>query len=127
MDVEGIEVVFLHSPRGRELAAWFARTLGVDIALEAGPWTELAIGGATRFAVDATGPAASDVERQAAVISFRVADLRAAVAELRALGVELYPPGGDDEHVIFRAGPSLVATFRDPDGTWHQLAERTDH
>jgi hypothetical protein len=126
VDVEGIEVVFLHSPRGRALAAWFTDTLQVDVAVEVGPWTELAVGGGTRFAVDATRDAPSEVERQAVVISFRVADVRAAVAELRARGVKLYPPDGDDDRVIFRAGPSLVATFQDPDGTWHQLAERVD-
>jgi hypothetical protein len=126
VEVLGVEVVFLHSARGAELARWFADTLGVEVAVEAGPWTELAVGGTTRFAVDAVGADARDVEAQAVVVSFRVRDVRAAVAELQAAGVELYPPGGSDDEVLFRAGPSLVATFRDPDGTWHQLAECLD-
>ena len=60
------------------------------------------------------------VEKQAVMISFRVDDIEIAVAELVAKGVKFYP---SKEKAIFDVGPSLVATFVDPDGNWMQLSQ----
>jgi hypothetical protein len=40
------------------------------------------------------------------------------VRALAAKGVRFYPSA---EETIFDVGPSLVATFEDPDGNWVQL------
>jgi hypothetical protein len=53
-------------------------------------------------------------------VSFRVDDLAAAVATLAARGVPFHP---DADRAIHDVGPTLVASFRDPRGTWYQLAQ----
>lgn len=63
------------------------------------------------------------IEKQAVMISFQVADIRQAVALLQERKIRFAEtPDG----VIFDAGPSLVATFQDPDGNWMQLSQRKE-
>lgn len=57
------------------------------------------------------------------MISFRVADIQAAVQTLVEKGVRFYPV---NENIIFDVGPSFVATFQDPDGNWVQLSQPKD-
>ena len=47
-------------------------------------------------------------------------DIQAVVATLVERGVEFY---GDESNRIFDVGPKLVASFKDPNGTWYQLSQ----
>jgi len=59
--------------------------------------------------------------KQAILLSFKVDDIRREVEALAGRGVRFYPSA---ETVIFDVGPSLIATFIDPDGNWMQLSQR---
>jgi len=117
--IEGIDVVFLHSPY-KELSAWYADVLGLEKFSSEDAWTEFQIQGSARFAVEHVGWPRSAVENQAIMVSFRVADIHLAVETLAKRGVRFFP---SVEETIFEAGPSLVATFQDPAGNWVQLSQ----
>ncbi len=121
MKIKGIDVVYVHTAHP-ELAKWYAQTLGLEPGYGDEAWQELALpqGRTERFGLDFTGFPRSTVERQPIMISFAVEDIEAAVQELAAKGVPLYP---DAERAIFDVGPARVATFADPDGNWVQLSE----
>jgi predicted enzyme related to lactoylglutathione lyase len=121
--LRGVEVAFVHTDHLAELAAWFGDVIGLATRYEDDHWIEFACEDGSRFALDGTGFARSEVEAQPVVISFRVDDLAAAVATLSARGVAFYP---DADRAIHDVGPTLVASFRDPRGTWYQLAQRKD-
>jgi predicted enzyme related to lactoylglutathione lyase len=116
--IQGIGVAYLHSAHGAKLAEWYSKTLGFPIASEFPGWTEFKTSAGPRFAVDHVSFPASVVEKQAVMLSFQVDDLAAEVKALAAKGVPFYPSA---EKAIFDVGPSLVATFADPDGNWMQL------
>ncbi len=117
--IEGIEVVFLHSPY-KELSAWYADVLGLEKLSSDDAWTEFQTRGTARFAVEHVGWPRSVVENQAIMVSFRVADIHLAVETLAKRGVRFFPSA---EETIFEVGPSLVATFQDPAGNWVQLSQ----
>ena len=86
--VKGIGGVFIRARDPAALTAWYRDVLGVDPAptdMETPPW--IAEGGVTVFA-----PFAVDTEyfprAQQVMINFRVADMDAMLAQLRAAGVE---------------------------------------
>jgi predicted enzyme related to lactoylglutathione lyase len=83
-------------------------------------WQAFQVDEGSRFAIDFTSFPRSAVEKQAIVISFKVDDIRQAVGTLAARGVRFYPSA---EEAVFDVGPSLVATFVDPDGNWMQLSQ----
>lgn len=116
--IKGLSVAYLHSPHGEKLAEWYSKTLGLGVEKSFPGWTEFKMGSGSRFAVDTTSFPRSVVEKQAVVLSFEVDDLRKTVTELSARGVRFYPSA---ETTVFDVGPSLVATFEDPDGNWVQL------
>jgi predicted enzyme related to lactoylglutathione lyase len=116
--IKGISVVYLHSTQGERLSAWYSEVLGLSLRTSMAGWTEFQMPQGPRFAVDHVDGPCSAVERQAVMISFEVDDIRSAVAELSGRGVRFYP---FPEETIFDVGPSLVATFEDPDGNWAQL------
>ena len=116
--IKQLSVAYVHSPHGRQLADWYAKTLGISIAAEHPGWTEFDLSTGSRFAVDHTTFPRSPVEKQAIVLSFEVEDIRAAVRELADKGVRFWP---SLEKTIFDVGPQLVATFIDPDGNFVQL------
>jgi predicted enzyme related to lactoylglutathione lyase len=72
----------------------------------------------TRFAIDHIHFPSSVVQRQAVMISLRVDDIHSAVEAMAKKGVRFYP---SKEKTIFDVGPTLVATFEDPEGNWLQL------
>jgi hypothetical protein len=117
--IRGIDVVFLHS-RDDDLARWYVEVLGLEIILHDGDWTEFNTHSQARFAVEHVPASSSQVENQPIMVSFRVDDIHQAVTNLAALGVRFHPSA---ETTIFEAGPSLVATFQDPAGTWLQLSQ----
>ncbi len=120
--IRGVEVAFLHSANGRRLADWYEEVLGLPRRFGDATWIEFEVAGESRFAIDVTGFPRSEVEAQPVMISFTVDDVEQAVELFASRGVDFYP---DAERTIVDVGPSRVATFRDPDGNWLQLAERT--
>ncbi len=112
MEITGIDVAFYHADDMEASAAWYRDVLGLRETADYGDWREFEVGGA-RFGVD-SGNAAREIPN--AVVSFRVRDLDAAVAALRARGVE---PVVD----IIDAGPTRFVTLRDPAGNLVQLSQ----
>jgi hypothetical protein len=117
--ITGIDVVFIHTPHP-ELGDWYAETLGLSKGYGDDHWQEYRLSSGSRFALDFTAYPRSAVEKQAMMISFRVEDIHAAVRALSEKGVRFYPA---NESTVFDVGPSLVATFQDPDGNWVQLSQ----
>jgi catechol 2,3-dioxygenase-like lactoylglutathione lyase family enzyme len=116
--IQGLSVAYIHSAHGEQLADWYSKTLGLPVADRFPGWTEFKMGSGSRFAIDRTEFPRSVVEKQPVVLSFLVDDLPKTVQELAARGVRFHP---SVEETIFDVGPSLVATFEDPDGNWVQL------
>lgn len=116
--IQGLSVAYLHSSHGDKLAEWYTKTLGLPVQASFPGWTEFRLASGSRFAVDQTSFPRSVVEKQPVMLSFLVDDLKSEVAALAAKGVRFYPSA---EETIFDVGPSLVATFEDPDGNWVQL------
>jgi hypothetical protein len=116
--IQGLSVAYLHSPHGDRLAEWYSKTLGLGVQTSFPGWTEFKRDAGSRFAVAQTAFPRSVVEKQPVMLSFLVDDLKAEVKALTAKGVNFYPSA---EETIFDVGPSLVATFEDPDGNWVQL------
>ena len=116
--IQGLSVASLHSPHGDKLAEGYSKTLGLPVQASFPGWTEFKMGSGSRFAVDQTAFPRSVVEKQPVMLSFLVDDLKSEVKALAAKGVRFYPSA---EETVFDVGPSLVATFEDPDGNWVQL------
>jgi len=120
MILRGLDVVFRHIQR-RETVAWYRDVLGLDLLRDDGHWAEFAASDAVRFALDRPEGAQSEVERQAVVLSFRVEDIQEAVETLQSRGVRFFEGCAG---IVRDVGPSLVATFEDPEGHWLQLSQR---
>jgi hypothetical protein len=116
----GIDVAYLHTPNGAELAQWFVDTLGLTISYNDENWYSFDTEDGSGFGLDVTGFPRSIVEAQPIVLSWGVDDIHQAVTELAERGVRFYPAVDD---TVFDVGPKLVATFQDPDGNWHQLSQ----
>ena len=119
----GVDVVFIHVKNPEEMANWYKETLGIDLEHKTpdSEWQEFKLDEKrppTRFALDYGGPNPSKLEQQPIVISFRVFNIETAVEELEKKGIEFY---GDQK--IFDVGPTLVATFQDPEGNFIQLSQ----
>ena len=119
--IKKIDVAYIHSPHGKQIAEWYANHLGLPIAAEFPGWTEFGMESGSRFGVDHTGFPSSTVQKQAVVLSFAVDDIHGAVRQMARNGIKFYP---SPEKAIFDVGPSLVATFEDPDGNYAQLSQR---
>jgi len=118
----GIDVVYLHTPHP-ELADWYTDVLGLSKGYGDGHWQEFSLQSGGRFALDFTSFPRSVVEKQSVMISYRVTDIAEAVQVFTERGVKFF---NSADGVIFDAGPSLVATFQDPDGNWLQLSQAKD-
>ena len=112
MDIVGIDVAFYHADDMTSSKEWYRKLLGQSEAADYGDWVEFDVGG-SRFGIDA-GNTATEIPN--AVVSFRVADLDAAVAELTADGIE--PVTG-----IIDVGPTRIVALRDPSGNMVQLSQ----
>ena len=119
--VGGVNLVYIHSPNGEQLVKWYKETLGFSIQSEFPGWTEFSPNGGPRLAVDHTSFPRSVVEKQPFMMSFLVEDIHKAVDQLAAAGVSFYP---SKEKAVFDVGPTLVATFADPDGNFLQVHQR---
>ena len=114
--VQGFGGFFFRTEAPEALAAWYRDTLGIDLvptAADQQPW--MAAGGATVFA-----PFAADTDYfardKAFMLNFRVGNLDAMVAQLRAAGVTVDVK--DDMPGIGR-----FAHLSDPEGTPIELWE----
>jgi len=116
--INGLSVAYIHSAHGEKLSEWYSKTLGLKIEGSFPGWTEFKMGAGSRFAIDSTSFPKSVIEKQPIVLSFAVEDIKKAVKDLAERGVRFYP---SPDKTIFDVGPSLVATFEDPDGNWVQL------
>jgi len=108
--VLGIGGLFFRSENPEQLATWYATHLGIAITPTSGeqePWRQEA--GPTVFA-----PFKKDTEyfgrpEQAWMVNFRVADVKAMVAQLRAAGVTVDDPQS-------YPGVGEFARLHDPEG-----------
>ena len=96
--VEGVGGVFIRSPDPDRLRAWYAEHLGVEIA-EWGGCVFSATGGETL--TWAVFPCDTDYFPGAAMVNFRVRDLDALLAQLRAAGVDVDPQVMEHENGRF--------------------------
>ena len=112
MEITGIDVAFYHADDIDASARWYREVLGLEEVADFGEWREFRAG-PDRFGVDA---GSSPAEIPNAIVSFRVRDLDAAVAELSARGVPLATP-------VVDAGPTRFVTIRDPAGNLVQLSQ----
>jgi catechol 2,3-dioxygenase-like lactoylglutathione lyase family enzyme len=88
--VTGISVVYLYVRDFEAAIAFFRDRLGVPLQPDGTGWAEAALGG-TRFALHAWHEGAPEPGSGGVRISFRVDDVDAAAARLRAAGVEVGP------------------------------------
>ena len=119
----GIDVVFIHVRNPEKMRQWYSDVLGLEIGFQAddSTWKEFILPQkdlATRFAHDHPEPSPSTIEKQPIMVSFRVDDISSAVTQLQRKGVDFY-----GEHKIRDVGPSLAATFQDPEGNWIQISQ----
>ena len=120
----GIDVVFVHAQNPEKLAQWYKDILDIEIGYKTPDlgWQEFALvenRPVTRFAIDYGGPNPSEVEKQPIMISFGVANIQDAIESLEQKGVSFF-----GENKINDVGPTLVATFKDPEDNWIQLSQR---
>ena len=87
--VTGIGGVFQRAGRAASLREWYAEHLGIDIADWGGKPFEWTPGGSTTWAVFDHDTEYLGRPDQAFMVNFRVADLDAMLAQLRAAGVEV--------------------------------------
>lgn len=120
--IKGIAVTYIHTPN-KKLADWYENTLGLKKGYGDETWQAFDTAQGSTFALDFVSYPSSTVQKQAIMISFAVDDINAAVEELAKKGVRFYPDN-DKSKTIFDAGPSLVATFEDPDGNFVQISQK---
>src|SRR6476659_8615742 len=87
--VTGIGGVFQRAGQAAGLRSWYAEHLGIDIADWGGKAFEWTPGGSTVWAVFDHDTEYFGRPDQAFMVNFRVADLDAMLAQLRAAGVEV--------------------------------------
>ncbi len=119
--IKGISVTYIHTPN-KKLADWYEKTLGLKKGYGDESWQAFEMSHGSDFALDFISYPSSTVQKQSIMISFLVDDIHAAVEELSKKGVRFYPDN-DKAKTVFDVGPSLVATFEDPDGNWVQISQ----
>jgi predicted enzyme related to lactoylglutathione lyase len=114
--VTGIGGVFQRAGQAERLRAWYAAHLGIDLSewgTASFDWTP---GGTTAFALFDHGTEYFGRPEQAFMVNFRVADLDAMLAQLRAAGAEVSDEVQEAEYGRF--GWAV-----DPEGTRFELWE----
>jgi predicted enzyme related to lactoylglutathione lyase len=112
--VTGIGGVFIRAERPQELAAWYARHLGIDVQPYGGATFRAAEGDVTIWAffpddTDYFGPSG-----QIQMLNFRVRDLDAMRGQLRAAGAYVDPNVHESDHGRF-------GWAEDPEGNRFEL------
>ena len=106
--------------------AFYGERIGLDVLIESDDFLTFKCGGDSRLVVTRTSTGTSEPQTKA---SWRVDDLAAELAELRARGVEveLYDePGLRTVDGVADVGFALAAWFVDPDGNSIGLLEFKD-
>ena len=119
--INKIDVVFVHTKNFSGTAKWYKDVIGLNTGYGDSHWQEFLMKEGSRFAMDAVSENVSGPEAQNIIISFGTDNIHEEVKRLVSLGVEFYPSA---ENTIFDVGPTLVATFKDPEGNWVQLSQR---
>ncbi len=93
MNVQGIDVIFIHVKNPNKMLKWYSKILGVPFKNfpKDSFWQECVFtqyDKQTRFALDFVATAASEVEQQPIMISFLVEDLSKAVQGLEDKGIK---------------------------------------
>jgi predicted enzyme related to lactoylglutathione lyase len=114
--VTGIGGVFQRAGQAGSLRAWYAEHLGMDITDWGTATFEWTLGGSTTWAVFERDTEYFGRPEQPFMVNFRVADLDAMLAQLRAAGVEVIDALEESEHGRF--GWAV-----DPEGTRFELWE----
>ena len=114
--VTGIGGVFQRAAGATGLQAWYAQHLGIDLADFGGVQFRWEPGGSTTWAVFDGDTDYFGRREQAFMVNFRVTDLDAMLAQLRAGGVEVID--GVEESEFGRFGWAV-----DPEGTRFELWE----
>jgi predicted enzyme related to lactoylglutathione lyase len=114
--VTGIGGVFQRAAQAASLRAWYAEHLGIDLSQWGGTSFEWTPGGSTAWAVFDHDTEYFGRPDQAFMVNFRVADLDAMLAQLRAAGVEVIESPEESEHGRF-------AWAVDPEGTRFEMWE----
>ncbi|NHJ39377.1 MAG: hypothetical protein FK731_05035 [Asgard group archaeon] len=122
----GIDVVFIHIKNPELMANWYEEKLGLKIGYSTPGknWQEFNLNEkrpVTRFALDFIGSSNSRIEQQPIIISFRVENIYDAIKILESKGIEFY-----GKEKIIDVGPTLIATFCDPEGNFLQISQRKE-
>ncbi|HUU78281.1 MAG TPA: VOC family protein [candidate division Zixibacteria bacterium] len=121
--IKGIDVVFIHVKNPEKMAKWYKENLGFDISYKTPDlgWQEFRMPNSpqTRFALDYGGPNPSEVEQQTIMISFKVDNIQLAITELEKKGIIFW-----GKNKIMDVGPTLIATFKDPEGNFVQISQK---
>ena len=99
--VTGIGGVFLRAGDAAALRAWYAEHLGIDLGEWGSTSFDWTAGGATAFAVFERETPYLGRPEQSFMVNFRVADLDAMLAQLRAARVEVDAEVQESEHGRF--------------------------
>jgi predicted enzyme related to lactoylglutathione lyase len=114
--VTGIGGVFQRAGQSASLREWYAEHLGIDISEWGTTTFEWAPGGSTTWALFDRDSEYFGRPEQAFMVNFRVTDLDAMLAQLRAAGVEVLDDVQEAEYGRF--GWAV-----DPEGTRFELWE----
>jgi predicted enzyme related to lactoylglutathione lyase len=87
--VTGVGGVFIRGSDAAGLRSWYADHLGIELADWGGHVFEWGDGGSTTWAVFERDSTYFGRQEQACMVNFRVRDLDAMLAQLRAAGVEV--------------------------------------
>jgi len=114
MEVDGIGGVFFRAARPDELRAWYAKHLGIDLQPYGGATFRANAGDVTIWFITPEGSDYFGPPGQRVMVNYRVGDLDAMLAQLRAGGVEVEDRVGESEHGRF-------AWAVDPEGNRFEL------
>ena len=122
----GVDVVFIHVKNPEKMARWYQEKLGLNINFRTpdNSWQEFSFKeekAPTRFALDYYGTNPSIIEQQPIVISFKVANIYKTIQKLENKGVVFI---GSEK--VQDVGPTLIATFQDPEGNYLQISQRKE-
>ena len=116
-NVTGIGGVFQRAGETEKLRAWYAKHLGVDLAESGGTQFHWEPGASTTWAIFDADTDYFGRRDQALMINFRVADLDAMLAQLRAGGVEVI------DAAVANSEYGRFGWAVDPEGTRFELWE----
>ncbi|NHJ03653.1 MAG: VOC family protein [Candidatus Heimdallarchaeota archaeon] len=123
--IKGIDVVFIHVKNPEKMAKWYKENLGFEISYRTSDhtWQEFRMPNSpqTRFALDYSDSNPTEVEQQSIMISFKVDNIQLAISELEKKGIVFW-----GKNKVIDVGPTLIATFKDPEGNFVQISQKKE-